>query len=301
MGSVVISIDAELGWGFCDYEQPPPSRVAAGRAGWRTLLDLLGAHDLPATWAVVGHLFLDDCDGVHPELPSVEGWFDRERTAWLRRPELRFGRDLVAATAGSPVGHELACHSFSHVLFDDARVTREIARAEIEVAVEAARSFGVEFDSFVFPRNRIGHRDLLAAHGFRCYRGLRSRPGGRLRRAGGKVLSAIDPGRVDLVAPRVDEYGLVEVPASLFLFGFEGWPRRLAASLGTDPVVRQAEHAIDRASREDGLFHLWLHPNNLRTARDVERVRAVLAHLAARRERTDLTVETMAEVAERVA
>lgn len=294
---MVISIDAELGWGFHDLEFPPMDRIESGRSGWQTLLEVFEANDVPATWAVVGHLFLEECDGVHADHPSIDGWFDHERGVWRDRPDLRFGTDLIRGIIDSPVDHEVAAHSFSHVLFDDPEITREIARAEIEASIDAARSFGIEYDSFVFPRNGVGHRDLLAAYDFSCYRSKESRPKSRLRRTAGKLLSAVDPGRIDLVEPSVDEYGLVDIPPSMFLFGFEGNARRIAETVGTDPIVRQARHGIDRASRSDGVFHMWLHPNNLRADRDVERVRSIVEYAAERRADTRLQIETMAQVA----
>lgn len=300
MGSVVFSVDAELGWGFSDHEEPPASRVDAARAGWRTLLDVFDAHHVASTWAVVGHLFLDDYDGVYADHPAVEGGFEHEAGTWLGRPELRFGSDLVEEIREATVDHELACHSFSHVLFGARETTRAIARAELELSIEVAGAVGVEFESFVFPRNAVGHRDLLAEFGFRCYRGARATSDNRLRRVAEKLVATAGVTGVDLAEPMVDEYGLVDVAPSLYLFGFEGWPRRVATSLWDDPVVGLAKRGIDRASREDGLFHLWLHPNNLRTDRDVERVRRIVAHAAARRDGTDLTIETMADVAARV-
>jgi len=299
VGSVVFSVDAELGWGFHDQDDPSVDRVDAGRTGWRRLLDAFEAHDVAATWAVVGHLLLEECDGVHADHPSVDGWFARERGEWHSRPDLRFGPDLVEAVVEADADHEIGCHSFSHVLFDDSKVTRQIARAELEAAIEAARPYGIEYDSFVFPRNEVGHRDLLAETGFTCYRGKIDAPKNGGRRMAEKLLSTADPGRVDLVEPTVDEYGLVNVPASLFLFGFEGLPRTAIESFGTDPIVRQATNAIDRAARLDGVFHAWLHPNNIRTERDLRRIQSIIEHAASRRDTTDLKIETMAEVAER--
>lgn len=299
MGSVVISIDAELGWGFHDLPDPPMARVEAGRSGWSTLLEVLDTHDLPATWAIVGHLMLDDCDGVHADHASIPDWFDRERGEWRDRPDLRFGCDLVTDLMDSPTDHEIACHTFSHVLFDDSRATRDIAIAEIEAAIQAAERFGIEYDSFIFPRNAVGHREFLAEYGFSCYRSKATVPGGPHRQSARKLIAAIDPRPVELVTPSIDEYGLVDVPPSLFLFGFEDPPRRVAEIFGTDPIVRQAKRGIDRASTTDGLFHMWLHPNNLKTERDITRLDEIFRHLAATRENTDLQVETMAAIAER--
>lgn len=300
MGSVVISIDAELGWGFHDLEEPPSSRMDAARSGWRTLLEVFDAHDVSATWAVVGHLFLETCDGVHANHPSIDGWFDRERESWTTRPDIRFGRDLVAATVDADVDHEIACHSFSHVLFDDTRFSPATIRAELEAATSAARAVGIEYDSFVFPRNALGHRDLLAAFGFTCYRGVGHGPRGKGRRTLKKLLAAARPEFVDVVTPTVDEYGLVDVPPSMYLYGFEGWPRRVLESVWVDPMLAAAKHGVDRASREDGVFHVWLHPNNIRTERDRRRLRAFVAYAAATRDRTDLRIETMRDVASRV-
>lgn len=300
MGSVVVSIDAELGWGFHDMSDPPMERIEAGRSGWLTLLEILAEHDVPATWAVVGHLMLDDCDGIHADLPSLDGWFEHERGRWRDRAGLRFCPDLVRGVLDSDVNHEIGSHTFSHVLFADPRVTKQTAYEELRAAVDAAARFDVTFDSLIFPRNAVGHRDLLDESGFTCYRSPQSRPSTALGRAAEKFRATLEPERVPLVRPTVDEYGLVDVPASLFLFGFEGWARTAAGLVGIDPIVRQAKRGIDRASREDGLFHIWLHPTDICTERDADRVATIIEYAAQKRAETDLRIETMAAVADRV-
>ncbi|WP_254524307.1 polysaccharide deacetylase family protein [Natrinema caseinilyticum] len=295
MGSVVISLDAELGWGFHDLPEPPIERVESGRRGWKSMLELLEEFDVPATWAVVGHLMLEDCDGGHAAYPAPDGWFDRERTDWADREDLRFGRDLVRGVLESDADHELASHSFSHVLFGRPETDRELAVAELERCGELAAEWDRSIDSFIYPRNDIGHRDVLAEYGITAYRGASpTRDGVR-----GVFDSAIRD-RSMLVAPTVDEYGLVNVPASMFLFGFEGAARTVAESIWEDPMVVLARRGIDEAARTDGLFHMWLHPNNLTHQRDDRRMRAILSHLERRRTETDLTVETMAGVAGRI-
>lgn len=295
MGSVVVSLDAELGWGFHDMANPPADRVEAGRRGWRSCLAAFEEFDVPATWAVVGHLMLDSCDGEHAEHPAPPGWFERERTTWRDREDLRFGTALVEALLDSPVDHEFASHSFSHVLFGRPETDRDLAAAEVERALEIAAEWGLSVDSFVYPRNDVGHRDVLAEYGLSAYRG-RSPTADGVR----GLFDSTVRNRSLLVSPTVDEYGLVNVPASLFLFGFEGPVRTVAESVWRDPMVHQARRGIDEAARRDGVFHLWFHPNNLTRPRDDERLRAVLAHLDRRRAETDLAVETIGEVARRV-
>ncbi|WP_049923633.1 polysaccharide deacetylase family protein [Halopiger djelfimassiliensis] len=296
MGSVVLSVDAELGWGFHDFETPPIERVESGRRGWPVLLELCSEYDVPATWAVVGHLMLESCDGDHATHPAPPGWFERERGEWRHRPDLRFGPDLVDALLSSDVDHEFASHSFSHVLFGRPETDRQLATAELERSLEIASDWGQTVDSFVYPRNDVGHRDVLVDYGISAYRG-RSPTSDGVR---GLFDSAVRD-RSMLVEPVVDEYGLVNVPASMFLFGFEGPARTVAESIWEDPMVVQARRGIDEAARTDGLFHMWLHPNNLTHERDDRRMRAILAYLDRRRAETGLTVETMDEVARRVA
>ena len=295
MGSVVLSLDAELGWGFHDFDTLPTDRVESGRRGWSVMLELLSEFEVPATWAVVGHLMLESCDRRHPEHPAPDGWFERERTEWKDRADLRFAPDLVDSLLAADVDHEFASHSFSHVLFGRSETDRELAEAELRRSTEVAEEWGQTVDSFIYPRNDIGHRDVLAEYGIQAYRGRSpTRDGVR-----GLFDSTVRDQSL-LVEPAIDEHGLINVPASLFLFGFEGTARTVAESIWQDPMVVQARRGIDEAVRSNGIFHMWLHPNNLTHERDDERMRAILTYLDRKRSETDLTVETMDEVARRV-
>ncbi|WP_331233274.1 polysaccharide deacetylase family protein [Natronorarus salvus] len=298
-GTVVLSIDAELAWGFHDLDRLPERRIHAAPDAWYTLVSLLEEYDLPATWAIVGHLFLPECDGTHADHPLSPGWFERDPGSETGRPAW-FGRDLIDAVLDAKVDHEVASHSFSHVEFGHSETTREVAATEVGASIDAAADLGLSLRSFVFPRNDVGHRDVLAAYGFESYRG--TRPGRwyddvPAPRLGKLVDAALVRSPPPLVAPEPDEYGLVDVPASLCLFGFEGLVRSLVEPVGGDPVVRQAKLGIDDAVRSGGVFHLWLHPNDLVGKRERERLRRVLSYLARRRADADLTVKTMAEVA----
>ncbi|WP_144904956.1 polysaccharide deacetylase family protein [Halobellus captivus] len=296
MGTVVISIDAELGWGFHDVVDPPTDRVESGRDGWHTLLELFDRYDLPATWAVVGHLFLEECDGVHARHPLAGTWFEREQTEWLDRPDLRFAPDLIRQITDADAAHEIGCHTFSHVLFGQESTTLEIARAELLAALEAAENSPIdsEMRSVVFPRNSVGHRDVLAELGFSCYRGTRP----NFDAIGPDAIRKI--GAPPIVHPTIDEFGLINIPSSLYLYGFEGFARRLCEWLWEDPIVSRARAGVAAAADEDGVFHIWLHPNNLMSDIDVERLRRIFAHIAERRDRGAIEVKTMADVAKAV-
>lgn len=298
VGSVAISVDAELGWGHHDYETPPIDRLQAARPGWSLLVDLFDRYEIPATWAVVGHLFLDTCDGEHPDHPAPDQWFAWEREAFKSRPELRFGDGLVDDLLDADVDHDVGCHSFSHVRFGDPETTRELARAEVHASVAAADDRGIEMESFVFPRNSIGHRDVLADGPFTCYRSVPSASQhgllGPIRK-----LSRATLGEQFIVEPRIDEYGLVDVPQSLYLYGFEDPFSSMAEPFLGDPVLRMVRQGISQAVRDDGLLHVSLHPNDITTERKARRVASVLSTIDHARRRTSLDVETMRDVARR--
>lgn len=298
MSSVVISVDAELGWGFHDLKSPPQKRVEYARYGWNQLHTLCERYAIPLTWAVVGHLMLEDCDGYHHSHPTPPGWFARERNQWRLRPDLRFGCELVQALQASEIPHDIGSHTFSHVVFDDPRLDELTIQAEIEAAKAAAKPYGIEYDSFVFPRNAVGYRNLLADAGFRVYRGSWPKQA-TSKRQFEKLRATVNPNRIPIVEPTIDEYGLVNVPPSLFLFGFQDLPRYICETLWVDPIVRQVIGAIDNALEQGGIVHLWLHPNDLITKRDIHRMEVIFEYIDAQRPK-GLEVETLSDVADRV-
>lgn len=321
-GTVVLSIDAELGWGFHHRDPVPADRIRAARECWRRLLDRLDDRGIPATWAVVGHLLLAECRGGHVDHPAGADCCQPSPAAADERGPAEshttespwFGRDLVAAVRDADAPHELASHGFTHVHFRHEAMDRAFAARELRASRAAAEELGEPPASFVFPVNEVAHRDLLAEYGFDCYRGRSpADPGGgtaaTIRRRGRKLLSAAGRWSPPLVEPRLDEHGLVDVPASLYLFGFDGPARALVARVREDPVVAAVRRGLDRLASEGGVLHLWLHPHNLaappgsahRVAPAADaRMRAVLDAVVRARSRDGVRVETMRDVAARV-
>ncbi|MCO8244849.1 MULTISPECIES: DUF2334 domain-containing protein [unclassified Haladaptatus] len=302
MGSVVLSLDAELGWGFHDRRELPEAHIRSGHRAWNYLCDTFDRLNIPATWAITGHLFLDSCQSNHRDHPAGRRCCTRGSSS-LNSQEIWFASDLIRAVRSTDVDHEIASHGFTHVHFEHERMDEEFAAQEISASIEIAAEQNIELSSFVFPVNRIDHRQLLAESGFTCYRGTtpRNSAGGMIRRRLEKLTSGtVGKPTPPVIEPRVDEYGLVNIPASLYLFSFEGIARSVLASLHRDPVVEQAISGIDKATETDGVFHLWFHPHNLRTSRDFERLETILAYLNRRQREDGLRIETMADVAERV-
>lgn len=176
----IISLDTELFWGYAGY---PSSDVVSlmkndnrkVRGCVDLLLSLFEKHNIPATWAVVGHLFLDHCeceDGIpHRNMPRFRAdWYSADPCTDIQRDPLNYGKDIAEKILSNRIEHEIGYHSFSHVVFSEYR--REVAEAEIKEGLKLAKKeFGLTLKSFVFPENKIGHVDILKKYGFKIYRG----------------------------------------------------------------------------------------------------------------------------------
>ncbi|MHB9286828.1 polysaccharide deacetylase [Halobacteriales archaeon Cl-PHB] len=294
MGTLVVSLEAELAWGFPRVE-PPPADIEDARDGWRAAIDAFDRHDVPATWAVVGHLYLDACPGDHADHPGGPNVCHRSvgdcsaREAW-------FGDGLVAAVREAEADHELAGHGFTHVPFDADHLDASDALRKLEWTRQAAQRRGIDCSTLVFPADRPAHRQVLATLDFECYR----TPGPARRTDREETRdTASDGGDVTppLVRPRVDEYGLVNVPTSAYLFDPAGPIHPLVGSESDDPLTARAVRGVEAAADGDGVCHLSLHPHDLTDDRSVGRLQAVLDRAATLRDRGALTVRTMADVA----
>jgi peptidoglycan/xylan/chitin deacetylase (PgdA/CDA1 family) len=268
---MLISIDTEMAWGVVHHGSPSLYHWPEERQVLSALLDVLDAHEIPATWAMVGHLFLTGCSRVdgraHPEIlrPRFEGrhddWFVDDPCQTASPGSQWYAPDLVHEILDRRTPHELASHGFSHVMIGEPGCDVDVFQSELAAAQAAADHFGVRLESFVYPRNSIGHQDVLRANGYVAYRGARPNPfraGNGARQRALRLFDSLVPGPPSVVKP-IDEAGLWNFPATA-LYGFD--LRSGRARLWQWQLRRRLRHAI----RHRGLFHLWLHPHNLRRA-----------------------------------
>ena len=308
-GLFVLSLDFELIWGTLDICGPEgfgrqcdvERSVVVDR-----LLASLAARRLPATWFVVGHLLLDRCapiDGVkHPEIVRPRhawapgDWFAHDPGSTETAAPRFYGRALVEKILSCGTPQEIGAHSFSHVIFGDPGCSRETAESELRACVEAARSLGVTLQSFAFPRNEVGHLDLLPRHGFTSYRGpdpiwYAGWPRGARRAAHlWDVARAATPPVVQPV--RVGD--LWNIPGSMVYLPRHGVRRFIPVSRR----VKRALAGLERA-RGGGIFHLWMHPTNLVDDLEgmFEGLDAILDRAARLRDAGDLRVASVGDVA----
>jgi len=314
-GILTVSLDFELIWGTLDLFGP--TRFGAACMIERQvvidrLLALFEELDIPATWCIVGHLLLDRCETVngvkHPEIVRPKhkwcraDWFAHDPCGDLNSEPLFFGRDLVDRIMACSAHQEIGCHSFSHVIFGDDGCSRASAESEVAACVKIANEMGIVLRSFAFPRNEVGHLDLLKQYGFTCYRGPEpnwyesARIPQSLRRVA-RLLEVVTASTPPVVLPYKTESGLWNIPGSTIYFPRHGFRRFVPTQLR----VRKALKGLAEAARCSRVFHLWFHPTNLADGMDAmfAGLSKILGHAADLRRRGELQILTLGQIAER--
>ncbi len=273
------------------------------RSAIRGLLRLFEHHGISATWAIVGALLLQSKDGrtKHPWLASPRssgvpaGNFESQ-PFW-------YAEDVVDALLRCSVPQEIGCHTLTHVFVDPRPEGRNAFREELRLFLELFQELGLERpQSFIFPKAKMGHFDLLAEMGFRCYRGPESKwfeslPG-EVVRAGIRLLDARMACRPRVDRPRLTEEGVWMIPASQFYSPFMS----VGNYVSPEARVQTAVKGLRLAARTGRLFHLWTHPFNLgvRSGELLNGLDKILSEAVRLRDAGDLDILPMGELADRL-
>jgi peptidoglycan/xylan/chitin deacetylase (PgdA/CDA1 family) len=171
--TVTISIEIELGWGRY-YKDYPNYReiLSKGRqietSTLQSLLELCDEVKIPITFDVVGHLFLNHCNGKHTG-PYKSEWFSSDPGSNVGTNPLFYAPDLVEMIDNSRVNHEIATHTFSHVLFD--QIDDETADHEFQLVKEVHKDFELPNPvSLVAPLHKKPPLGVLQKHGIETIR-----------------------------------------------------------------------------------------------------------------------------------
>src|SRR3989344_1463651 len=171
-----LTVDLELAWSRARKNDGATTLAESLRRGrlarknFPALLSLLDSYGIPATFAIVGHVALDNCSDhnqppkFHPDWINGD-WYDIDP----KSDDNYYGLDLVKELLKGP-GHEIASHSFSHVDFSDEFTGADVAAFEIAESRRVIEKLGAPLDTFVFPNNRPAFVDILAKNNFTIYR-----------------------------------------------------------------------------------------------------------------------------------
>jgi peptidoglycan/xylan/chitin deacetylase (PgdA/CDA1 family) len=286
-GVFLLDIEVELAWGI--MTSPGYKERDMEKAKWAAkrerefledVLAILDAYEVPVTWDILGHAILDACERdsksnlPHSEMPRPSYkwmkrdwyWFDPCTT--LQQEPTFYGKDItdriVDFLTKAKVEHDIGCHSFSHMLFGDKDCSEEVAETDVKKVMQLLKdNYGIEPEVFIFPRNSVGHIDVLRRNGIKAFRGPiphtinYEESGGGLGNSLRKVSSlALQFASFYLRTPPplvmpIKEQGLVNIPASLC------YSKPSLIPLNT--VIARAKKGIRKAVETKKIFHLYTH------------------------------------------
>ncbi len=302
-GTFLFTLDTELAWGTGgnpkyqkDYERT--------REVITELLSLLTEYNISATWAIVGHLFLESCepqgDQKHPEIKrkaAVDDWFRIDPATDVTRDPLWYAPDVIAQIKNNSVYQEIGSHSFSHIVSED-QCDEVSFVSELHKACEVAQKEGLSLKSFVYPKNVVKYPQRLPEYGFKIYRSednvwYANFPR-LLRRIGHGIDNYLVPS-----APVGDirrEGDILSIPGNYFYVHRRSWAKYLPISMR----VRKAVNGIKKASHEKKVFHLWCHPFNLASDPEglLSGLRQVFIIVRSMIDKGELDNKTMGQLAE---
>jgi hypothetical protein len=312
-GVFVLSLDVELCWGIVDKPDRLKNTIkyyVQSRDCIEKILMLLEKYNISATWAVVGHLFLQECNSIngqkHSDVPRStypwyeKDWFEESPCTNEEEAPLWYGQDIIKMIANCRVRQEIACHSFAHIPYGDENTKRATVRSDLSNCVHEAEKAGLKLRSFVFPRNNVGYIDELKNFGFEAYRGeeptwYRAFPN-KIR----KVCHIVD--QFLAISPPVSklEYnqGLYNIPGSMFYIPMNGFRSLIPVRFR----VYKARKGIRRAIKDKKIFHLWFHPFNIATNQEklLYGLEEIFKEVSSERENGELEAKSMGEIVDLV-
>lgn len=254
-GAVSFSVDFELAWAWVYAKgKSVDEAIQIGlreRAQVPLILAKMDEYAIPATWATVGHLFLERCERdahgrAHPDmvrLPHFENaywqftsgdWYQYDPCTDYKTDPAWYAPDLIRQIIAANVQHEIGAHSFSHGGFGP-YCTNEIAEAKIEAVLEAMRPYGIVPKTWVFPGNDVGNFEAIAKKGFR---NVRSFP---------EKLAEIS-----LPIRRADGMWDIFESTTIDLEG-AGW--------NLNERLARLKRFVDKAASTKLAAHIWFHPS----------------------------------------
>lgn len=326
-GTFMLWVDVELAWGLVHVKKIDALKVRRLSLNVREILgsviNLLERYKIPVTWAILGHLLLDYCskDNMdklpHRDMPRSSyswlncDWYKYDPCTDIQRDPAWYGKDIadtiVKYVRESGLSHDVGCHSFSHQQFGDPGCSKELARAEIQKCIELMKGeYGIVPRVFAFPRDYVGHLDVLKEFGFVGYRDTppKLNPCLKLERTLPNLINTYASLFVQflsyylllpphVVAPRKSLSGLWSVPGCLPYSEKRMIPLRL--------VTLKAIKGIDRAIREGTIFTMYTHLRNFGENKSMlSHFQHVLSYVDRKRAEGVLEVKTMEKLIEQL-
>lgn len=279
----ILSLDCEGKWGVADHLRDYRATLSDEnlRRAYTLLLATLAEFDVAATFAFVGCFMLSRKELLRLPLSELaaEQPYLTDAASEIIVGEQGWTGDWAVELAAAR-RHEIGLHGVTHTPWTD--MTAAQARREMNLIPPAPGM------TFVYPRNKIAHTEVLREFGIAGYRAAlpnRSRLQAFLSEWNVFSRPDLDPSGAEIVA----------IPPGYFI----NWRHGLRRLVPIDVSRLRARNLLSAAVREGSVVHFWCHPENLATApRTAAVLRAILEEVARSRDRGQLVVQTQRQYCE---
>lgn len=278
--SFVLSIDLELAWGVWDKLNSTNIQkiIDTERLVCENLLNIFDDNEMPVTWAVVAAL-LDNKNKMMGNL---------NQKAW-------YAPDILDNILNSKTKHLIASHSYAHKEFNTC--SNEEITEDFEKSIFFLKSFNINTDVFIFPRNNVFHLDVLKKFNFKTYRSIDQswyKKVYKYNKLLGKISNLIDkviPIKTNSVSPLIDKFGLTEVPTSILLISKNG----IRTIVTNYSMFKKIKDGIDLAISQNECFHIWFHPSNFyyQTNKQFDLLKKIINYVNLKREQGLIEVKLL--------
>jgi peptidoglycan/xylan/chitin deacetylase (PgdA/CDA1 family) len=318
-GALIISLDFELHWGVFDRYTVEEYREAlwGAREVIPKLLEIFVEKDIHATWAVVGLLFFSSKEEMIRLLPDKKPQYLQESFNSYRligslgksehTDPYHYAASLIDKIRVRP-GQEIGSHTFSHYYCLEPGQDVEDFEQDLIAAKRAARKYGIEISSLVFPRNQCNraYLEVLRKLKIRAYRGNASSILYSPQKSGAGFLSKIIK-RLDAAVNLTGHHCFRREEAG------EEYPYNFPASRWLRPYCRRLSllepfkrkrimDDMTYAARNGLIYHLWWHPHNFgrNMQRNLYSLKMIISHYLRLRERYGMASFNMSELADQL-
>ena len=285
-GIFILSLDCEGKWGVADHVNDGHHKTLSDTYLRRAYYDILKTLDdfgVSGTFAITSMFALSPDELLALPIDQITEVLPYTKAAFKDIQNLNFDgwsapwmRGLISSN------HEIGCHGVTHTPWD----AMSIAQARFELSLVSVDSR----QTFIFPRNRINHLDLLTELGFKGFRlppQKRSRLSSLAREFNVFAQAQENP------TPTV----LQAVPAGHFINWRSGLRRAVPPAL----TRLRARRILADAARNNGVAHFWTHPENIASAPStLENLSAVIEEATALRDQGKIVCMTQAEYCDHI-
>jgi hypothetical protein len=270
----IISFDCEGKWGFADHLTAFHQSHLTNRnlnQAYKRIIDLLNKYTIKGTFAFVGSFtlsideyyanqewFADNCEEVqrwlryfkkYAQNENFEGWFNPEPLKIVAQEKI----------------HEIGAHGFTHAPLGESYITKAGFLEEMNSLKKISHFKDKEKMTFIYPRNAIGYINELLKFGFIGYRG-HIYEYDNLTSITKKIKRlAVELNVLDKAQSHARPSHLIRIPSGYLLNYRHGF-------MGNIPLgwtIKRWENIIIDAVKNNKVVHLWSHPHNFITGKDM--------------------------------